>query len=133
MPLALGVVGGALHVHPTARMAVRMTGATGAIELARIIAAAGLATNLAALRALATEGIQRGHMTLHARAVASAAGVPDHLIAAVAAELAAGGDVRIEAVQGIMERYRAACPADPAAVPAPAPQPAAPPPPEDPP
>ncbi|HVV83113.1 MAG TPA: hypothetical protein VHE35_08530 [Kofleriaceae bacterium] len=77
-----------------------------ASRLAAIAAAAGLACNLAALRALATEGIQRGHMSLHARAIARAAGVPDHLIAQVAAELAAAGDVRIEAVRGIMERLQ---------------------------
>ena len=137
LPLAVGTVGGALRVHRGAALAVRLAGALGvpaactgrvapvatdadpaaeraeagsflpAARLAAIAAAAGLACNLAALRALATEGIQRGHMTLHARAIARAAGVPDDLIATVAAELAAGGDVRIEAVRGIMERIRA--------------------------
>jgi hydroxymethylglutaryl-CoA reductase len=104
MPLALGVVGGALHVHPTARLAVRLTGATGAAALARVIAAAGLATNLAALRALATEGIQRGHMALHARAVARAAGATDAQLDAVAAELAASGDVKPERARAILAR-----------------------------
>lgn len=68
LPLAVGVVGGALRVHAGARLALRLMGARDARTLAAVIAAAGLATNLAALRALATEGIQRGHMALHARA-----------------------------------------------------------------
>ena len=67
MPMALGSVGGMTGKHPLARFAVRLTGAAGALELAEIAGAAGLATNLAALRALATEGIQRGHMRLHGR------------------------------------------------------------------
>jgi len=122
LPLAVGTVGGALRVHRGAALALRLAGALAAADqggvaapmpaarLAAIAAAAGLACNLAALRALATEGIQRGHMTLHARAIARAAGVPDALIATVAAELAAGGDVRIEAVQGIMERLKEMAP-----------------------
>jgi hydroxymethylglutaryl-CoA reductase len=68
MPMALGTVGGTLQVHPGARLALRILGASSARELAEIIASVGLAQNLAALRALAGEGIQRGHMTLHRRA-----------------------------------------------------------------
>ena len=68
MPLALGVVGGALRAHRGARLALDLVGTRSAGELAMVAAAAGLATNLAALRALATEGIQRGHMALHHRA-----------------------------------------------------------------
>jgi hydroxymethylglutaryl-CoA reductase len=71
LPLALGTVGGALRAHPGARAALAISGAGSAAELSMIAAAAGLATNLAALRALATEGIQRGHMALHHRAMAS--------------------------------------------------------------
>jgi hydroxymethylglutaryl-CoA reductase len=67
MPLALGTVGGALRAHPGARLALELLGVTGGAELAKVAAAAGLATNLAALRAMATEGIQRGHMALHHR------------------------------------------------------------------
>jgi hydroxymethylglutaryl-CoA reductase len=70
MPLALGTVGGALRAHRGARLALALLGARSAPELAAVAAAAGLATNLAALRALATEGIQRGHMALHQRALA---------------------------------------------------------------
>jgi hydroxymethylglutaryl-CoA reductase len=68
MPLAVGTVGGALRVHPSAKLALQLANASTAERLAAVAAAAGLATNLAALRALATEGIQRGHMRLHARA-----------------------------------------------------------------
>ncbi|HVY44277.1 MAG TPA: 3-hydroxy-3-methylglutaryl-CoA reductase, partial [Minicystis sp.] len=71
LPLALGVVGGALRAHRGAALAVKLLGARSAAELANVAAAVGLATNLAALRALATEGIQRGHMALHRRASAA--------------------------------------------------------------
>ena len=67
MPMALGLVGGATQMHPNARLALKLMGATSAACLAQVAAAAGLANNLAALRALATEGIQRGHMRLHQR------------------------------------------------------------------
>jgi hydroxymethylglutaryl-CoA reductase len=72
VPLALGVVGGALRAHRGAQLALKLLGVRAASELAMIAAAAGLATNLAALRALSTEGIQRGHMALHHRATAKA-------------------------------------------------------------
>ena len=74
MPMAVGIVGGATRVHPTARAALKLMGVKTAAELAEIIVSVGLAQNLAALRALATEGIKRGHMGLHARQVAIAAG-----------------------------------------------------------
>ncbi len=69
MPMAVGTVGGTLQVHPGARLALRVLGVTSARELAEIIGSVGLAQNLAALKALAGEGIQRGHMALHRRAV----------------------------------------------------------------
>jgi hydroxymethylglutaryl-CoA reductase len=71
IPLALGIVGGALRAHPGARLALALLRVTSAAELAAVAAATGLATNLAALRALSTEGIQRGHMALHHRATAA--------------------------------------------------------------
>ncbi|TIM19552.1 MAG: 3-hydroxy-3-methylglutaryl-CoA reductase, partial [Mesorhizobium sp.] len=67
MPMALGMVGGATKTHPAARAALKLLGVTTAQELAEVTVAVGLAQNMAALRALATEGIQRGHMALHAR------------------------------------------------------------------
>jgi len=72
--MAVGIVGGATRVHPAARAALKLMGIQSAAQLAEIIAAVGLAQNLAALRALASEGIQRGHMALHARQIAIAAG-----------------------------------------------------------
>jgi hydroxymethylglutaryl-CoA reductase len=96
MPMAVGSVGGALHVHPGARMALELAGIATAAELATIVASAGLATNLAALRALATEGIQRGHMQLHARSIARAAGATGELVESIASALAASGEVKLE-------------------------------------
>lgn len=104
LPLAVGVVGGALHVHRGARAALTLAGVTSARRLAALAAAAGMACNLAALRALATEGIQRGHMALHARALARAAGATGTLVDQVAAELAASGDIRADAASAILLR-----------------------------
>jgi len=104
MPLAVGTVGGALHVHPGARLALDLAGVHSADRLAAIVATAGLATNLAALRALATEGIQRGHMSLHARSLARAAGATGELLDRVAAELAATGDVKADRAREVLAR-----------------------------
>jgi hydroxymethylglutaryl-CoA reductase len=104
MPMAVGTVGGALHVHPGARLALDLAGAHAADRLAAIAGAAGLATNLAALRALATEGIQRGHMALHARGLARAAGATGELIDRVADELAATGDVKADRAREVLAR-----------------------------
>lgn len=90
LPLALGIVGGATKVHPAAQAALKVIGAKTGPELSEIAASVGLAQNFAALRALATEGIQRGHMRLHARNLAITAGVPaaraDEVVAAMLAE-----------------------------------------------
>ena len=107
IPMAVGTVGGALHVHPGARLALDLAAAHAADRLAAIVAAAGLATNLAALRALATEGIQRGHMALHARGLARAAGATGELIDRVAAELAATGDVKPDRAREVLARLGA--------------------------
>jgi hydroxymethylglutaryl-CoA reductase len=104
MPMAVGTVGGALHVHPGARLALELAGAQSADRLAAIAGAAGLATNLAALRALATEGIQRGHMALHARGLARAAGATGELVDRVADELAATGDVKADRAREVLAR-----------------------------
>jgi hydroxymethylglutaryl-CoA reductase len=106
VPLAVGTVGGALHVHPSARLALELAGVTHADRLAALAAAAGLATNFAALRALATEGIQRGHMALHARGVARAAGATGELVERVAAELAACGDVKPDRAREVLARLK---------------------------
>ena len=107
IPMALGIVGGATRVHPGARLSLELVGARSAAELGMVIACVGMASNLAALRALATEGIQRGHMTLHARTVALGAGATGALVEKVAAELALLGDIRLERAQVVLERLRA--------------------------
>ncbi|MDQ2692014.1 MAG: 3-hydroxy-3-methylglutaryl-CoA reductase, partial [Chloroflexota bacterium] len=91
---AVGIVGGATKVHPAAQAAVKLMGVKTAGELAEIIVSVGLAQNMAALRALATEGIQRGHMSLHARQVAIAAGANGEIIEKVAAQMVAENMVR---------------------------------------
>jgi hydroxymethylglutaryl-CoA reductase len=102
LPLAVGIVGGATRVHPGARAALKLLGATSARELAEVMAAVGLAQNLGALRALATEGIQRGHMALHARQVAIAAGATPDQVQQVAARLVAERKVRPDRAQEIL-------------------------------
>jgi len=103
MPMAVGIVGGATKVHPAAQAAVKLMGVKTASELAQIIVSVGLAQNLAALRALATEGIQRGHMSLHARQVAIAAGAAGDMIERVAAQMVAEKTVRIDRAESILE------------------------------
>jgi hydroxymethylglutaryl-CoA reductase len=106
MPLALGVVGGTLRVHPTARIALKLAQVSTADDLAMLAASAGLASNLSALRALATEGIQRGHMSLHARSVATAAGASGEEVNQVACALAASGAYDLAAAQRILGALR---------------------------
>jgi hydroxymethylglutaryl-CoA reductase len=89
LPVAVGLVGGATRVHPVAKSAVKILGVKSADDLSRIIAAVGLCQNFAALRALASEGIQRGHMSLHARNVAVQAGASCDQIEIIAARMAA--------------------------------------------
>jgi hydroxymethylglutaryl-CoA reductase len=103
MPMAVGIVGGATRVHPTARAALKLMGVRTASELAGIIVSVGLAQNLAALRALATEGIQRGHMSLHARQVAIAAGATGEQVEQVAAQMVAEKTVRIDRAEEILK------------------------------
>ena len=103
MPMAVGIVGGATKVHPAAQAAVKLMGVKTANELAEIIVSVGLAQNMAALRALATEGIQRGHMSLHARQVAIAAGASGELVEKVAAQMVAEKVVRIDRAEEILK------------------------------
>src|SRR5215212_8678643 len=104
MPMAVGIVGGATKVHPAAQAGVKLMGVKTAGELAEIIVSVGLAQNMAALRALATEGIQRGHMSLHARQVAIAAGASGDMIEKVAAEMVMEKIVRIDRAEEILKR-----------------------------
>ncbi len=103
MPMAVGIVGGATKVHPAAQAAVKLMGVKTASELAEIIVSVGLAQNMAALRALATEGIQRGHMSLHARQVAIAAGASGELIEKIAAQMVAEKVVRVDRAEEILK------------------------------
>ncbi len=102
LPLAAGLVGGATRVHPGARVALKVLGAQTARELSEVMAAVGLAQNLGALRALATEGIQRGHMTLHARQIALAAGAGSDQVQALADRLVREGAIRLDRAQEIL-------------------------------
>jgi hydroxymethylglutaryl-CoA reductase len=107
MPLAVGTVGGATRAHPTAQVALKLLGVASARELAQVMAAVGLAQNLAAIRALATEGIQKGHMALHARQVAIAAGAEEDEIDLVARRMIEMDQVRSDRAQAILHSLRA--------------------------
>jgi len=106
VPVAVGLVGGATAVHPVAKACVKILGIKTADELSRVIAAVGLAQNFAALRALATEGIQRGHMSLHARNIAIMAGAKGDEVDKVVEELVRAGRIRIDVAKEILEKIR---------------------------
>lgn len=106
MPMAVGIVGGATRVHPTARAALKLMEVESAAQLAEVIVSVGLAQNLAALRALATEGIQRGHMSLHARQVAIAAGAQGEQIERLADQLVREKTVRIDRAEEILKLWQ---------------------------
>ena len=103
MPVAVGLVGGATRVHPVAKTAVKILGVKSADELSRIIASVGLCQNFAALRALASEGIQRGHMSLHAKNVAVQAGAKCDLIEIIAARMAAERRISVDRAVELMD------------------------------
>jgi hydroxymethylglutaryl-CoA reductase len=102
LPMAVGIVGGATRSHPTARVSLKILGIQTAAELAEIMAAVGLAQNLAALRALASEGIQRGHMSLHARQIALAAGATGDQVEQVARQMVEERAIRLDRAQEIL-------------------------------
>ncbi len=104
LPMAVGIVGGATRVHPLAQANLRLMGISTGRELAEIIVSVGLAQNLAALRALATEGIQRGHMALHARQVAIAAGAQAEQIDQIAQALVETGDINTASAQKLLDK-----------------------------
>lgn len=106
MPMAVGIVGGATRVHPGAQACLKLMGVQSASQLAEIIVSVGLAQNLAALRALATEGIQRGHMGLHARQVAIAAGAQGEDIERLARQLVSEKTVRIDRAEEILTAWK---------------------------
>lgn len=106
LPLAVGIVGGATRVHPAAGLALRILGVETAQRLAEITAAVGLAQNLAAMRALVTEGIQRGHMSLHAKQLAVAAGATGDTITRVVQTMIEEGSIRMERAQQLVHELQ---------------------------
>ena len=107
LPMAVGLIGGAVRTHPIAKIAVKILGVKTANEFAEVLAAVGLAQNLAALRALAHEGIQRGHMSLHARNIAVAAGATGELINAVAERMVKEKKIRMDRAKELVAELSA--------------------------
>lgn len=105
LPMAVGLIGGATAVHPVAKLAVKILGVKSARELGETIAAVGLCQNLAALRALAAEGIQRGHMKLHARNVAATAGATGDLIDKIAERMIEERKIRADRAKDLLAEY----------------------------
>jgi hydroxymethylglutaryl-CoA reductase len=108
LPMAVGLIGGAVRTHPIAKIAVKILAVKTANEFAEVLAAVGLAQNLGALRALASEGIQRGHMTLHARNIAVAAGVPEHLVEQVTERMVKERKIRMDRAKELMQELGSA-------------------------
>ena len=108
LPLAVGLVGGATKVHPTARVCVAILGVTTAVEMARVFCAVGLAQTFAALRALSTVGIQKGHMALHAQNLAMMAGAVGEEVDRVADAMVATGEVRVDVAERVLGELRGA-------------------------
>ena len=107
LPMAVGLIGGAVRTHPIAKIAIKILGVKTANEFAEVLAAVGLAQNLGALRALAHEGIQRGHMSLHARNIAVAAGATGELIDLVAEKMVKERKIRMDKAKELIEQYKA--------------------------
>ncbi|MEM1807967.1 MAG: hydroxymethylglutaryl-CoA reductase, degradative [Thermosphaera sp.] len=105
MPMQVGIVGGATKVHPVAKVALKILGVKTAKELSEVMGAVGLAQNLAALKALVTEGIQKGHMRLHARNLAIMAGASGDLIEKIAEKMIKDGRIRYDYAKELLEKY----------------------------
>ena len=105
LPMALGIVGGATNLHPTAQANLKLMGITTVEELGGVIASVGLAQNLGALRALATEGIQRGHMSLHARQIALTAGASPEQVDKLAEQLAAEKNIKLARAKELLAQW----------------------------
>jgi hydroxymethylglutaryl-CoA reductase len=108
LPMAVGLIGGAVRTHPIAKIAIKILGVKTANEFEEVLAAVGLAQNLGALRALAHEGIQRGHMSLHARNIAVAAGATGELIDLVAEKMVEERKIRMDRAKELIEQHKAA-------------------------
>ena len=107
LPMAVGIVGGATRVHPIAKIALKILGVKTANEFGEVLAAVGLAQNLGALRALAHEGIQRGHMSLHARNVAISAGATGNLVDLIVEKMVEERKVRLDRAKELIDDYKA--------------------------
>lgn len=107
MPFPVGLIGGASAVHPVAKACVKILGVKSATELGEVMASVGLAQNFAALRALATEGIQKGHMKLHARNVAASAGATGELVDLVARRMVEEKKIRFDRAQELVKELKA--------------------------
>jgi len=107
LPMAIGLIGGAVRTHPIAKIAVKILGVKTANEFGEVLAAVGLAQNLGALRALAHEGIQRGHMSLHAKNMAIMAGATGEFIDLVAEKMVKERKVRMDRAKELIEQYKA--------------------------
>jgi hydroxymethylglutaryl-CoA reductase len=105
LPMAVGLIGGAVRTHPIAKIAIKILGVKTANEFAEVLAAVGLAQNLGALRALANEGIQRGHMSLHARNIAVAAGATGDLINTVAERMVKARKIRMDRAKELIAEF----------------------------
>ena len=108
LPMAVGLIGGAVRTHPIAKIALKILGVKTANEFAEVLAAVGLAQNLGALRALAHEGIQRGHMSLHARNIAVAAGAKEELINLVAERMVKERKIRMDRAKELINELSSA-------------------------
>lgn len=106
LPMSVGTVGGSIRVHPTSKIAHKILDVESAQELAQVIVAVGLAQNLGALKALATEGIQRGHMELHSRSVAMAAGASGEMIDIIAEQLIEANEIRVGKAKELMKEQK---------------------------
>ena len=104
MPMAVGLVGGAIKTHPIAKIALKILGVKTAREFGEVLGAVGLAQNLGALRALAHEGIQRGHMALHARNIAIAAGAKKEIIDLIVAKMIKERKIRVDRAKELIEQ-----------------------------
>lgn len=107
LPMAVGTIGGAVRTHPIAKIALKILGVKTANEFAEVLSAVGLAQNLGALRALAHEGIQHGHMSLHARNIAAAAGATGELIDLVSEKMVEERKIRMDRAKELVEHYKA--------------------------
>src|SRR5690625_936273 len=105
LPMSVGTVGGSIHINPISKIVHKILDVKSAKELAQVIVAVGLAQNLGALKALATEGIQRGHMELHSRSVAMAAGASGELIDIIAQKLIEANEIRVGKAKELMKEY----------------------------